>query len=708
MQAESDRWRGWFDQEKPEQSACPGKYKSLTDFERLMILRALRPDRVTAALDTFVSDNLGAEYVENKSFNLPDTYPETAPDTPMFFVLFPGVDPTVWVEALAKKFDFTSSNGRFVNISMGQGQEENAMNTLDRLTADGGWIFFQNVHLMQDWLPLLERRLELAAADSHEDFRCFISAEPPPLTYMKNMPESLMQSCVKVANEAPADLRSNFIRAWANFDEDLFAESAQPGEFKGCLFALCFYHAVVLGRRRFGFQGWSKRYSFNTGDLTVCADVLMSYINAAGHAPWEDLRYVIGQIMYGGHITDMWDRRTNNTYLSVYLVPSLLEQMELAPGFSAPNCNEMNYSQLDEYIKTQLPRESPPMFGLHPNAEIGYLTTLSDSLFYTILSLSGVSGGSGGAADAQAARPTMENLIERCPENFDMIDVGKIAAPLLEEDTAPYVLVALQELNRMNTLLSEIRRSLVELKKGLSGQLNMSEPMEHLAEALTINQVPGRNIFHKASWEKYAWPSRKSLQSWFSDLLRRVEQLGVWSESLETPVSIWLPGLFNPMAYLTAIMQVTARHTNLPLDKMAVDTHVTTFLEPSEVSEYPEDGMFVHGLFIEGARWPGEDDEPGEVEIVGVTPCRGHLADSKLKELLPPLPVMYMRAVPVQPTWSPESVGYMRNMEGIYECPLYTTTARGPTYVFLCTLKTLEPKSKWVRAGVAMIMQEDG
>lgn len=40
------------------------------------------------------------------------------------------------------------------------------------------------------------------------------------------------------------------------------------------------------------------------------------------------------------------------------------------------------------------------------------------------------------------------------------------------------------------------------------------------------------------------------------DMLRRIEQLGSWSEDLVTPQCVWLPGLFNPTAYLTAVMQV--------------------------------------------------------------------------------------------------------------------------------------------------------
>ncbi len=160
-------------------------------------------------------------------------------------------------------------------------------------------------------------------------------------------------------------------------------------------------------------------------------------------------------------------------------------------------------------------------------------------------------------------------------------DFVQIKAEALTKDSSfPYVLVAMQECERMNRLLGEIRRSLIELRKGLDGQLNMSEPMEDLQQALSINQVPGRNVFHKTSWEKLAWPSKKSLQMWFSDLLVRVEQLERWASDLVEPLSLWLPGLFNPMAFVTAIMQVTARATGLPLDKMSVETHVTTMLRP--------------------------------------------------------------------------------------------------------------------------------
>ena len=127
----------------------------------------------------------------------------------------------------------------------------------------------------------------------------------------------------------------------------------------------------------------------------------------------------------------------------------------------------------------------------------------------------------------------------------------------------------------MNVLLHEMVRSLDELDKGLNGALNMSEPMEDLATALSIQQVPGRNPFAKCSWEKIAWWSKKTLLPWFNDMIRRVEQLVAWEAELVMPQCLWYPGLFNPMSFNTAIMQVTARNTKQALDRMTTETHVT-------------------------------------------------------------------------------------------------------------------------------------
>lgn len=55
---------------------------------------------------------------------------------------------------------------------------------------------------------------------------------------------------------------------------------ARENEFKGIWFSLCYFHAVVAERRKFGPQGWNRSYPFNTGDLIISINVLYNYLEA--------------------------------------------------------------------------------------------------------------------------------------------------------------------------------------------------------------------------------------------------------------------------------------------------------------------------------------------------------------------------------------------------------------------------------------------
>jgi dynein heavy chain len=160
------------------------------------------------------------------------------------------------------------------------------------------------------------------------------------------------------------------------------------------------------------------------------------------------------------------------------------------------------------------------------------------------------------ATTTSSLREILVDLLKKCPAQFSLIDLSDRSKQRLLDADGPYTVVLIQECTRLNVLLLEIASSLDELQKGLNGQLNMSQGMEDMVECLETNQVPGRNPFHACSWERLAWPSRKNLASWFNDLLLRKTQLNEWCKSLSLPYSVWLPGLMNPTALLTAIKQV--------------------------------------------------------------------------------------------------------------------------------------------------------
>mgnify|MGYP001014303478 CR=1 FL=1 len=407
MENEALQWRKWFQAERAEEEDLPRAYKDITLFYRILLLRALRPDRISGALNQYVTESLGERYVSNPPFDVFKMYDESNPITPVFFVLFPGVDPTLDVIQIGQANGKVQEDRTFINISMGQGQEIIAINALKAAGKAGNWVMFQNVHLMQTWMKSFERELEMVIEDNvHPDFRCFISSEPPPLPNQEIIPEAILQNSVKVANQAPTDLKSNLIRAYSKFDESHFerADGHKPHEFKALLFGLTMFHSLILGRRKFGSQGWSKKYDFNDGDLRICGDILHNYLSKYEKVPFEDLRYLYGEIMYGGHITDKWDRRTANTYLAVLIKPEILRQMQMtmAQGFKGLNPETNNRDAYIKYINEKLPTETPMMFGLHLNAEIGYLTSQGETLFETILSVQG--GGAGGGSAASVVK----------------------------------------------------------------------------------------------------------------------------------------------------------------------------------------------------------------------------------------------------------------------------------------------------------------
>uniref|UniRef100_A0A8C6TU15 Uncharacterized protein n=1 Tax=Neogobius melanostomus TaxID=47308 RepID=A0A8C6TU15_9GOBI len=632
IEGSAKRWRKFVELECPEKEKFPQEWKNKTSLQRLCMMRALRPDRMTYAVRDFVEEKLGSAYVSGRSLDFAVSFEESGPATPMFFILSPGVDPLKDVEKHGKKLGFTFDNKNFHNVSLGQGQEAVAEQALAVAAKEGHWVILQNIHLVARWLGTLEKLLEQNTQSSHEDFRVFVSALD-------------------------------------NFTQDTLEMCARESEFKSILFSLCYFHAVVAERRKFGPQGWNRSYPFNTGDLAISISVLYNYLENSPKVPYDDLRYLFGEIMYGGHITDDWDRRLCRTYLEEYI---RLEMMEgehlLAPGFLLPG--NMDYSGYHQYIDDALPLESPHLYGLHPNAEIGFLTQSSDKLFRTILELQPRNSGGtegGGATREDKVRVVLEEIMEKLPEEFNMAELLSKA-----EDRTPYQVVALQECERMNLLTQEMKRSLRELNLGLKGELTMSGEMESLQTSLFLDVVP-------ESWAKRAYPSVCGLALWFTDLLSRSRELESWAADFTLPPAVWLSGFFNPQSFLTAIMQASARKNEWPLDSMSLQCDVTK-KNREDFSSTPRDGAYVHGLFMEGARWDTQT---------------GLIVESRLKELTPSMPVIYIRAVPLDKV----------DVRSLYQCPVYKTRQRGPTYVWTFSLKTKEKASKWTLAGVALLLQ---
>ncbi|KAL8275355.1 hypothetical protein Esti_000677 [Eimeria stiedai] len=682
-------WARWMGEDAPENADLPRLFRGVTQFERLLLLRYLRPDRMLTALQQFVAAQLGQFFVEPPAIDMREIEKEADRNTPLFIVLFPGIDPTPVIESIAKSKNCTAENGKFFNISMGQGQEDRALAAVEEAGSSGGWVVLQNVHLMQDWLKRLQRTLEAVSPTAHRDFRCVLSSEPPPLRDMQVIPEALLQRSIKIADEAPQDLKNNLRRAVNCFSKEIINSCARPREFKALLFSLCYFHSLIIGRKKFGFLGWSRSYSFNEGDLTICGNVIKNYLDKYATIPFEDIRYILGEIMYGGHITDNFDRRLNNSYLANIILPEALQSYQLAPSFRTPDPAKTDFAAYQKFVEEKTPPENPQVFGLHPNAELGYLSSQGEELFTTIQEVAGVGGGGGSNSKREdVVLAAVDSLLAKLPVPFDIASIRARA-----KDFQPATVVCLQELERMNALLMEARRTLEQVKRGLEGALNVTDAMEQLSTSLYLGRVP-------EAWKTYAYESRKPLTPWVNDLVNRVKQLEDWSADFTLPCPLWISGLFNPMSFLTAVMQVRARKEALPLDEMCLHWTVTNArigqeagvqgatLQSNQPISPPAKGVLIQGFFLEGAAW---EDGKGDTE--------GNLVHALPKILQYPMPVVLVEAIPISEV----------DNTGMYSCPVYLTSARGPTYVTTANLRMSpdDTERRWVLAGVALIMAID-
>eukprot|EP00834_Sanchytrium_tribonematis_P005770 NODE_373_length_8576_cov_0.988557.p4 type:complete len:367 gc:universal NODE_373_length_8576_cov_0.988557:1908-3008(+) len=364
--------------------------------------------------------------------------------------------------------------------------------------------------------------------------------------------------------------------------------------------------------------------------------------------------------MYGGHISDDLDRRLCATYLQVYVREELFDtSLQFAPNFHAPP--SLDYLEYHRYIDENLPAESPLLYGMHPNAEINVQTITSEKLFTTMLELQPKeSQAQGGLSKEEKLKNMIEEMVQQIPDPFREIG-GKI------EEKTPFTSVCLQECDRMSKILIEMKRSLKELLLGLKGDLSITDLMEQMMQSLYFNKVP-------ENWIKLTWPSTFSLNQWFIDLLARFKQLETWSQDFNVPLVVNLSFLFNPQAFLTAVMQTTARKNEWPLDKMTLNIDVLK-KQRDEIQQGPRDGIFMDGLVLEGARY------------------EGGLVDSKMKELYFTMPVIHVKAVPIDKA----------DLNG-YSCPIYKTKQRGPTYIWSLNLKSKDPINKWVLGGVSMLL----
>ncbi|XP_069976193.1 dynein axonemal heavy chain 5-like [Penaeus vannamei] len=529
----------------------------------------------------------------------------------------------------------------------------------------GRWLLLQNCHLSLDFCQeMLDTVTE--SDNVNRSFRLWITTEVHAA-----FPIGLLQISIKFTNEPPQGIRASLKRTYADISQDLLDYSNVP-QWPRLLYSTAFLHTVVLERRKYGALGWNIPYEFNQADFQASVQFIQNHLDDMDPkkgVSWVTVCYMLGEIQYGGRVTEDFDKRLLLTFLHVWFNERLLaSDFRFYQGYNLPTC-KMQAEYL-EFISMLPATDSPEVFGLHPNADITYQINTAKSILDTILSMQPKEGGQrGGETREVVVSQLAHDMIMKLPVDYIQHEIKEALQRM--GAILPMNIFLRQELDRMQKVLKVVRQSLHDLHLAIEGTIIMSPSLKDMLDAMYDARVPER-------WRKVSWES-STLGFWFTELIERDCQFRRWY-SYGRPKSFWITGFFNPQGFLTAMRQeVTRQHRGWSLDCVILQNLVTRF-NREDIHDPPPEGVYVYGLFLEGASWDRK---------------QGKLAESRAKVLYEPMPVVYLYAVNTTSGKDPT----------LYECPIYRKPLRtDSTYIGSIDLETIDYlPSHWTLRGVALL-----
>ncbi|KEG14779.1 putative dynein heavy chain [Trypanosoma grayi] len=695
LQNDSGAWKEFIHSEAPQDALLPGDWNSkLNAFQRILLIRCFREEKLFFALTDYVGRAMGERFVEPPPFSLEVALADSSPTTPIVFILSQGADPMGTLQA------FAQSQERVLQyVSLGQGQGENAKRLIATCRKSGSWALLQNCHLSKTFMPELELQvagLQQPSASVHPDFRLWLTSMPTNF-----FPVFVLQNSIKLTNEPPTGLKANMVRCFSGITEEefeVFGDDERMGvhsksmAFKKLLYGLCFFHSVVLERKKFGPLGWNVRYEWNDTDFHVSKQWLRLFFEEQEVIPWESLEYIIGQINYGGRVTDPLDRGTLQTILRSYICPSIMENdfmFSPSGNYYAPPAGSLQ--SFMEHIQQMSLVDEPEVFGMHTNANLRYQLQVSQYLMSTVVSIQprltgGGGGGGSSSSGADGGANTPEDEVKRkceefaatLPEVLSRDEAGPKSFTTLENGLPNSMSTVLaHEMVKYNKLITTMRKAIHDLQKALQGLTVLSADLDSMYDSFLTDQVP-------RLWSAVAYTSLKPLGSWYRDFLERVRFIRTWVQKGE-PKSFWIGGLYNPSAFMTGAYQAYSRAEGVSVDKLGFSFRMVD-VDVDHIGSGPERGCYVHGIYTDSWRWDA---------------AQGAMADSLPGEPHALLPVVHFLPEP-----------FHKTEERWHRVPLYRTVVRAgvisslgasSNYVLSLEAPTEKGTDYWLLMGAACV-----
>lgn len=629
-------WAAWAQSDKCEESFDPSVFSRMSSFQRVLVIQAVRPDRLESALTQFTCEAMGVSSLSPPPLSLQRLHgDETSSDIPVLFVTTPGADPSQELEEFAKQYAAEHNPGMSFNqLAMGGGQNDEAMRVLREAAKNGDWVCLKNLHLVISWVPLLEK--EIKNLSPHENFRCWLTTEPHA-----KFPPILLETSLKVTYEAPPGVKKNLLRTLESWNQGWFASG--PEIRSQVIFVCAHFHAIMQERRTYIPQGWTKFYEFSQSDLSSACETVSLLVKpgtGAGGATidWATLIGVLEQAVYGSRVDNAYDSRLVREYLSLCFRSNVLEGPRRKDGtvdippFDIPASTSM--TDFRSRVDTLPDLDNPQSFGMAPNADRSLQrinSTRAIGLLRQLAAAGSADGGEGGSSgvDVKAWKEQLgpiwklwENLSKAQLARLQNVEIRKVTP-----DDPPVVAFILMDASEATRIQGVVDSALSSLQKVVNGTGMSTPDIQAAAKLLMLGEVPPQ-------WEA-GWPSAPENPTEFlKGLSQRIQALkGDWLKRVsgrnlfDKPVV--LSDFLRPDVFLNALRQQTARRLQLSIDSL----HLVSTFEPQLMADANSAPLpvTIQDLILEGCSF----DDSRRILVEGSR-------NSPLTSVIPPLVIAWM------------------------------------------------------------------
>ncbi|NXC70641.1 DYHC2 protein, partial [Anhinga anhinga] len=583
--------------------------KRISLFQQVLVVQAVRPDRLQSAMALFACKTLGIKELSPSPLNLKRLYKETLEIEPILIIISPGADPSQELQELASVERNTEC---YHQIAMGQGQADLAIQTLKECARNGEWLCLKNLHLVTSWLPVLEK--ELNTLQPQPNFRLWLTTEVHP-----NFTPILLQSSLKITYEAPPGLKKNLLRTYESWTPEQINKKGNLSRAHS-LFCLAWFHAVCQERRNYIPQGWTKFYEFSLSDLRAGFDIIDRLFEGSKDFQWEFVHGLFENAIYGGRVDNYFDMRVLRSYLeqlfNSQLIGSLNARGKKMTSFpyliSLPNsCSILDYRNIIESLPED---DKPDFFGLPANIARSSQRMISSQVIsqLRILSRSVTAGCKFDREIWSTELSPVLNLWKKLNQNSNLIH-QKVSPPVEQQGSPILSFITMEQFNAIR-LVQSVHQSLASLSKVIRGTSLLSSEVQRLASALLNQKCP-------LTWQT-KWEGPEDPLQYLRSLVARALAIQNWVEKAEKQKllsdTLDLSELFHPDTFLNALRQETARVMSCSVDSLKFTASWKGRIQEGKLQ------VKISGLQLEGCSFDGNrlsenlHDSPS---VSSVLPC---------------------------------------------------------------------------------------